>query len=117
LSVEWSNEDSVFIINQSADPFPLALLRLAEKDEKDDILGAAWGVQSHLLQNGECVAAWKEDANVGKIKMPDCVLAGTAVTRPKPDVFWKKDVHIYYGEQLIDTCKEKDKACEIVILQ
>ena len=64
LLVATHNEDSLFIVNQSASEFPLGPLRVG--DGKGAINGTDWGID--VLANGACVTVWKKS---GKPQQPD----------------------------------------------
>jgi hypothetical protein len=100
--------ESLFIINQTADAFPLAPLRLG--DGAGAISGTEWGLE--LLENEACVTAWEDK---GKPTPPNvnCREVGPRLTRAGKDRFWRGAFNIYYQEQLIDVCD--DNRCPISI--
>ncbi len=49
-------DDSLFLVNQSKENFPLGQLRLGD-DSKGGITGTEWGVE--MLNSDKCVTAWR----------------------------------------------------------
>ncbi len=111
LLIVTNNRDSLFLVNQSTAAFPLALLRLENKDGA--IVGTEWGVGQ--LQPGACVTIFKAN---GDPKLPDveCERVGLEVTREGSERFWGKKFDIFYDGQPIDECDPK-RACEIEIVK
>jgi hypothetical protein len=90
--------DSLFVVNQSAEPFPLAPLRLG--DDAGTVSGTEWKVE--LLDSGACVAVWKEGN--AKPAGAACTEVGEHLTRPRKERFWDKAFNVYYNENLIGPC-------------
>lgn len=103
LLILTNKEDSLFLVNQSAEPFSLPPLRL--ENNTGAIQGTEWGVV--LLQPGECVAMWKSNGNPRPPEV-DCKEVGNRVTRNGPDRFWKDSFNIVYVEELIGVCEPKE---------
>lgn len=101
-------EDSLFVVNQSEDPFPLAPLRLENKTGA--INGAEWGIE--LLDRGACVTAWRSGSNPEAPRV-ECTVAGERVVRQKGKRFWEKAFNIYYNKQLIGRCNQGQ--CQVTI--
>jgi len=110
LLIVTNGEDSLFVVNQSAGAFPLALFRLENKQGAVD--GLDWGLDR--LESGACVTIWKES---GKPEPPPvtCTEVGQRLTRAKREIFWKKEFQVYYQQQLIDTCAKKSGECLVSI--
>ena len=51
-------EDSLYIVNLTAEAFPLAALLIRDDDDDDAINGTEWGID--VLQSGACVTIWKD---------------------------------------------------------
>jgi hypothetical protein len=111
LLIATHGDDSLFVVNQGAEPFPLGPLRLG--DGKGAVGGAEWGVDA--LGNGDCVAVWKDK---GKPKSPaglSCNEIGEHLTRDGRNCFWKEAFDIYYREEKIANCSAK--SCSITWYQ
>jgi serine/threonine protein kinase len=100
--------DSLFVVNQTADAFPLALLRLG--DEAGAINGTEWNLE--LLDSGACVTVWADEGNP-KPPRVTCTEVGQQLTRPKVERFWEKAFNVYYQEQLVGICDKNQ--CSISI--
>jgi serine/threonine protein kinase len=111
LTIHKRGEDSLFVVNSTTDAFPLTQLRLGDGDGA--VRGSDWGVE--LLDNRACVAIWKDK---GKPKAPDdvnCTQVGSDLTRGGKDIFWKDEFYVYYGEVLVEICREDRCIVAIVI--
>jgi hypothetical protein len=99
LLITKQGEDSLFVVNLSLDPFPLALLRVG--DGEGAIRGENWGIAT--LGNGECVSTWN---NSGTMQTPSviCTDVGARVFRDTANVFWRSPFNVYYGDVLVSTC-------------
>jgi hypothetical protein len=108
LLIATHKEDSLFVVNQSAQPFPLARLRLG--DGEGAISGSEWEIDR--LAPGACVAAWKDS---GKPKTPDvtCSEVGVHLIRAGKARFWKSGFPVYFDGELVDICNPD--ACAIRI--
>ncbi len=95
------DEDSLFIVNESKQAFPLEPLRLG--DGSDAIHGSDWDVEA--LRPGECVTAWKAG---GKPQAPSisCKQVGRRLTRSGDHRFWQSAFNIYYQGERIGKCAE-----------
>jgi hypothetical protein len=111
LLIIANKEDSIFLVNQSAEPFPLQPLHL--ENDAGGIQGNEWGVV--VLQPGECVAIWKEGGNPNP---PDvqCIEVGDRVTRDGPNRFWKDRFNIIYRGELIGDCDPNDPCLVQIII-
>ena len=110
LLIAKRDDDSLFVINQSTEAFPLEPLRLGDGDGAID--GEDWDVDT--LQNGECVTAWKDSGNPRPPRGVKCNEVGARLTRDGPDRFWKSAFNVYYAGELIATCAREE--CSISIL-
>jgi serine/threonine protein kinase len=108
LLVAKRGEDSLFVINQGSDAFPLDLLGLGEGEGR--ISGPEWSVPA--LLPGECVTAWKD---VEKSKAPDvtCTEVGLRLTREKNERFWKNIFGVYINETWVTNCERDQCAINI----
>jgi len=109
LLIATRDDDSLFVVNQTAQAFPLEPLRLENEDGAID--GAEWEIET--LEPGACVAAWKDSGNP---KRPDgltCDPIGERLTRDGPDRFWDSEFDVYYAGERIQTCK--DERCSVSI--
>ena len=108
LLIAKKKDDSLFVVNQSGEAFPLSLLSLGEGDSA--ISGAEW--QIDLLAPGECVSAWKD---TGKPKAPDvtCNEVGSRLIRGGKDRFWKSAFPVYFRGELVTTCQRESCLIEI----
>jgi tRNA A-37 threonylcarbamoyl transferase component Bud32 len=109
LLIAKNKDDSLFVVNQGAAPFPLAALQLGSGDRW--LNGNDWGVAT--LGNGECVSAWKDK---GKPKAPDVTCNELSrLTLEGKQRFWKDAFEIRYQEQLLQTCGKDEKSCTVTI--
>ncbi|MCB9078944.1 MAG: serine/threonine protein kinase [Anaerolineaceae bacterium] len=101
--------DSLFLVNQSDQPFPLGPLQMASGDR----LLSFSDVGPATLASGECISAWKDK---GKPKAPDvsCNEVGRVSVGNK-NRFWEKSFEIYYGGEWLYTCEEKQDRCQVSI--
>lgn len=106
-------DDSLFLVNQSKEDFPVGQLRLGD-DSKDGVTGAEWGVE--MLKSGECVTAWK---NTGNPAPPDvrCSQVGQRVMRDGKRVFWKSTFNVYYAGKQVGACDKDRENCSIRIVK
>ncbi len=107
LLIATRKDDSLVVVNQSDQAFPLPALRLG--DGPAAIRGEEWGIAS--LNPGECVVAVKDK---GKPNLPEveCLEVSDRVVRKSKDRFWEDDFEIYYDEERVTTCQETDDADE-----
>jgi len=108
LLIARRGEDSLFVVNQTVEPFPLALLRVG--DEAGAINGTEWNLE--LLDSGACVTAWADGGNPKPPKVT-CTEVGQRLTRPRGERFWQKAFNVYYQEQLVGVCDRNQ--CSISI--
>ena len=108
LLIAKNKDDSLFVVNQSAEDFPLPLLSLGEG--KNAISGTDWQVD--LLAPGECVSAWKD---TGRPKAPDvtCTEVGSRLIRKNKERFWKSAFPVYFRGERITQCKKESCLIEI----
>ncbi len=109
LRIYKRDRNSLFVVNQGSEAFPLVRLHLG--NDRGAVDGAAWGVE--MLASGACVAVW---ADVENPRPPDdvsCDPTGARLVAEGKDPFWKHDYDVYYGEQRLATCKAKPKWCSI----
>ena len=102
-------DDSLFVINQSTTPLPLKPLVLIST--LGEVSGEAWGID--ILQEGECVTAWKD---TGRPKEPaglDCKFVGKRLEFESGKRFWIITYKVYYDEVEIGTCSSSRDECKI----
>lgn len=109
ILIATRGEDSLFVVNQGALPFPLALLYL--RGEGGDIEGEEWEVQT--LKPGECVAAFKNTGKKQKVPDVECELVGERLTREGRERFWKSSFDVFYDQERQRRC-DSDR-CPITI--
>jgi hypothetical protein len=102
--------DSLFVVNQSADPFPLEGLQLG--GGRGAVEGAEWGVA--LLAPGSCVTVWRE---MGNPRPPDvaCEQVGERIERRGQDRFWQNEFSVFYESEEVAVC-EGDGRCVVEIV-
>ena len=107
LLIAVNRDESLFIVNQGKEPFPLA--QLALKNDKGGISGTVWSTAS--LESGTCVM-WgkKKDKFPKKVK---CTLVAEHLTDYKGKPFWDSAFDVYYGEDKIGSCKKNPDNCSI----
>jgi hypothetical protein len=110
LLITANGEDSLFVVNQSGESFPLALLRLG--NGRRAVQGTEWGVAQ--LEPGACVTAWKDGGNP---QPPDvtCQQVGERLIRRGPERFWKDPFMVFYDDAEIGIC-DAAGACLIEII-
>jgi len=101
--------DNLFVMNLTAEPFPLALLSLGEGSNA--VNGTDWGVE--FIENGECVSVWKNEGDLKAAGMT-CGEVGNRLFRPEGERFWESTFNIYYRKNKVSTCESK--GCLITII-
>jgi serine/threonine protein kinase len=102
-------DDSLLVINEGLIPLPLEPLLL--KNFIGEVSGQAWEVE--MLQQGDCVAAWKD---TGRPKMPekvDCKIVGERLEFESGDRFWATTYKVYYDDVEIGSCVGSSDQCQI----
>jgi len=107
LFIAKRGDDGLFVVNLTAEAFPLAPLRLG--DDEGAIDGSEWGVAT--LDNGACVVAWKDEGDPQPPEGLTCSGVGAHLTRGRDDRFWRDDFHVFYGGGAIGTCEEEQTGC------
>ncbi len=113
LLIVAAGEDSLFVVNRSSDPFPLASLRLG--DDEGAVQGTEWGLLQ--LESDACVGLRKDKGDPKEPEDLDCELTGARLTREGKAIFWKEAFNVYLGDQLLGACKKKPKECWISSLE
>ena len=111
LLIAKKGEESLFVVNQTGEAFPLAPLRLG--DGKNAINGTDWEIDE--LQNEACVTAWKDTRKSQPPEGITCDQVGKSLTCGKRERFWKESFNVYYDKELIGTCKKDQTQCPISI--
>ncbi|MCI0352408.1 MAG: serine/threonine protein kinase, partial [Acidobacteriales bacterium] len=101
LLISRQGDNSLFVMNLTLDPFPLAPLRLGT--DNASVSGSEWGLEQ--LGNGTCVTVWRTSGN---FLSPDvlCAVVGTHVPRDEAQVFWGGAFGVYYNDVLVATCDQ-----------
>jgi serine/threonine protein kinase len=113
--VKGQGNESVIVINQAGNVFPLGLLRLG--DDQGGISGAEWGVTN--LESGSCVGVWKDTEGRSKYRLPEglnCQLVGNLLLRDKRTWFGEKPFVVFYDGEQIGMCETNRRQCTIEIL-
>lgn len=111
LLVAKRGDESLFVVNRSAAPFPLARLSLG--NDKGGVNGADWGIE--MLDSGACVAIWKDDGDPKPPEGVACRETGQRLMRGKGSRFWRSAFNIFYGGNLIGICQKEQKQCFVSI--
>jgi len=114
LIIRGQDNDSVIVVNQSKNAFPLELMSLG--DAKKGVSGKEWGVKN--LENGACVGVWKESRGNAKHKLPTgvgCDLVGKQLVRDKKDWFGEKAIVVNFDDVQFGVCDKDQKQCQITI--
>ena len=112
LIVRAGDGNSLIVRNQTADVFPLSLLRLG--NGKDALSGAAWGLDN--LASGACVGAWKagEDSKVpGGL---NCRQVSARLELKKKDLLGGESFTVYYDGKEVGKCDKNQNQCLISIV-
>lgn len=101
LLISRHGDNSLYVMNLTLDPFPLAPLRLGT--ENTAIAGSEWGVEQ--LENGTCISVWRAS---GDFLPPDarCTVIGMRIPRDGAQVFWGTAFGVYYNDVLVAICEE-----------
>jgi serine/threonine protein kinase len=106
LRIYKRDKDSLFLVNEGDEGFPLALLRLA--NDKGSVDGADWGIA--VLGSEQCVAVWVDKKDPKPPGGTDCEPSGARLVVPKS--FWRSNFAVYYGDQEIASCGGKECAIQ-----
>jgi len=112
LIVRAGDGNSIVVVNQSANAFPLSLLRL--QSGKNVLAGTDWGVPN--LEKGACVGAWKMGAMHNLPGGLICQLVGHQLERKKKDWLGAETFSVFYSGKQISTCSRDQIQCSIRIL-
>ena len=104
-------EDGMFVINASAQDFPLARLQLGDDTGRVD--GVEWGVLA--LSPGDCVVVWKDKGEPSLPGKVECNQVGNVLIRSKPDIFWEQWFYTYYDGQVFGGCDKGEAECPVHI--
>lgn len=111
IRIAMRGEESLFVVNLSDQPLPLAPLQLG--DGPGAVGGTEWGLAS--LEGGTCVAIWQDSGNPQPPDGMTCSLIGERLTRAGSVRFWKATFNIYYDGALVGTCQISQRECLITI--
>jgi serine/threonine protein kinase len=109
LIVRASDGNSLVVVNQSANVFPLSLLQLGKGGGA--LSGAAWGVD--LLARGACVGAWKSGEALNVPGGVNCQMAGNRLELKKKDLFGGESFLVYYDGKQVGSCGKNQDQCLI----
>ena len=103
LLISRHGDNSLYVMNLTLDPFPVAPLRLGT--ENTAIAGSEWGVEH--LDNGNCISVWRAS---GDFLPPDalCTVIGMRVPRDGAQVFWGAAFGVYYNDVLVAMCEQEN---------
>jgi predicted Ser/Thr protein kinase len=104
-------DDSLFVLNESADRFPLEPLEFRHR--AGGVLGEEWKVE--FLERGDCVAIWKEEGRPKAPKGLDCDVVGERLERSGTAKFWIFEFDVYYQGEKIGTCEPLSGECTVLI--
>jgi serine/threonine protein kinase len=102
-------DDSLFVVNQSTTPLPLKPLVLIST--LGEVSGEAWGID--ILQEGECVTAWKDTGRPKEPARLNCKIVGKRLEFETGKRFWIITYKVYYDEVEIGTCSSSRDECKI----
>jgi serine/threonine protein kinase len=102
-------DDSLIVVNEGLIPLPLEPLLL--KNSIGEVSGQAWEVD--LLQEGECVAAWKDTGRPKRPEEVDCKIVGKRLEFEAGDRFWTTTYKVYYDDVEIGSCVASNDQCQI----
>jgi serine/threonine-protein kinase len=112
LLITRGDQDSLFVINQTAAAFPLTLLRLS--NDQGTVNGTDWSIE--MLENGACIVALKDGADIRRIEGKlTCDRVGEPLIHDKSHPFWKETFYIYYGEDPVGVCDKDRKECSVSV--
>lgn len=107
--------ESVIVMNQTGNVFPLELLRLG--DDQGGINGTEWGVTN--LETGSCVGVWKEKEKNERNMLPkglNCQIVGNLLVRDKKDWFGDRLFGVFYKKEQVGSCDKDLRQCVVQIL-
>jgi serine/threonine protein kinase len=108
LLIAAHGDESLFIVNEGEDAFPLAQLTLS--NDKGGITSTVWSTVT--LESGTCVV-WGKKENPKFPKKVKCELVSEYLVDYKGKPFWGSDFDVYYGEEKIGSCKKDPDECSI----
>ena len=109
LIVRAQDGNSMVVINQSVNVFPLKLLQLRRGNAA--LSGADWGVVN--LANGACVGAWKAGEAPNVPGGLNCQMAGNRLELKKKDLFGGESFLVYYDGKQVGECDKNQNQCSI----
>ena len=96
LLIQKKGKEWLLVINEAAEPFSLARLRMGS--EKGEIRGSDWGLE--VLESDTCILAWKKDGDTPPAIKECHVQASLEVDA----AFWEKRFAVYIDGQEVGTC-------------
>jgi serine/threonine protein kinase len=109
LTIAKRKDDSLFVINQGTTDFPLALMRLGNKE--GELFGEDWGID--VLQPEQCVAAWKKEGKAEAPKGIQCETVGDRLEISDRKKFWSSKFEVYFKDLPVGVCDKKPDLCEL----
>lgn len=110
LSLARNKDDSLFVINRGQQDLALSPLLLESSSGK--VNGAEWEVEE--LQEGECVALWKDSGRPKAPKGVNCKLVGNRLERSGEDKFWTRTIKVFYEDVELGSCPAEMERCTII---
>lgn len=104
-----NGQESLFVVNQSDDLFPLEALQLGRG--RGAVEGAEWEVES--LAPGSCVTVWRDAGNPRPPNV-ECEQVGEQLERRGAERFWQRDFSVFYEDVEVTVC-EGDGRCVVEI--
>jgi serine/threonine protein kinase len=112
LLIVGNKDDSLFVVNQGAQEFPLAALDF--KNRNGEVSGEEWEVD--FLESGECVTLWKKEGRPTAPQGLQCDQVGERLERSGPEKFWTVQFEVFYQGEKIGTCGAGTQTCSIEIV-
>jgi hypothetical protein len=106
------DEEGMFVVNRTAEAFPLEPLRLGDDGDEGVVYGADWGID--VLEKDACVTVWKDENEPRPPDELECNRVGERlVRRDKDERFWRSAFNVYYGEEKVGTCEKQQENCVV----
>jgi serine/threonine protein kinase len=112
LLIAKRDKDSLFVANLTAQAFPLDQLYL--QSTNGELAGGTWGLAQ--LESGACVAIWNKDKAKAPEDLPCDEPAGQQLMDEDKQPLWDAALDIYYQQELVFTCDEKQSVCIVNML-
>ena len=112
LLLARQREDGFVLVNIGQTPMPLLPLVLRSVDDPERIYvnGEDWEVE--LLEPGQCVSAWVENARPRFPSGVRCEPVGEVLFFERDERFWTNQVEMHFNDQLVEVCLPDRERCE-----